>query len=106
MNSEKAVVTGDPDSTLKKYKEKKDRGDRFKGPYFPEAPDRIIKRTVRGMLPKNSQGKDALKRFKAHIGEPGLEGNREEIDGSSVSRLSDRSREYVTLKKISQFIGS
>lgn len=106
INSEKAIVTGDPDSTLENYKQKKERGDRDKGPYFPEAPDRIIKRTVRGMLPKNKTGKEALKRFKAHIGNPGLDGEEEKIKGVDVETLSDRGRKYITLREISDFIGS
>jgi large subunit ribosomal protein L13 len=71
VNAEKAVIIGRPESTLKEYKEKRARGDPYHGPFFPRTPERIIKRTVRGMLPyKTARGSEALKRLRVFISIP------------------------------------
>ncbi len=65
VNSEKVVITGNKKNVLKKYKIRRGRvGSSQKGPKFPTLPEKIIKRTIRGMLPKNSRGREALKRIK------------------------------------------
>ncbi len=50
VNAEKAIITGNPENVFERYKEKYDRGSKEKGPYFPRHPEKIFKRTVRGML--------------------------------------------------------
>ena len=70
VNAEKALVTGNPDHNVKRYKEKIDRGDPYHGPFYPKYPDQIIKRQVRGMLPKSPKGRDALKRLKVYLSTP------------------------------------
>ncbi|MEM5883109.1 MAG: 50S ribosomal protein L13, partial [Candidatus Aenigmatarchaeota archaeon] len=50
VNCEKAVISGNPRYTIKKYLEKIERGDPKHGPFFPKTPDGIFRRTVRGML--------------------------------------------------------
>ncbi|MEM4524429.1 MAG: 50S ribosomal protein L13, partial [Archaeoglobaceae archaeon] len=54
VNAEKAVITGNKANIFERYKEKYDRGSKEKGPYFPRHPEKIFKRTVRGMLPWSS----------------------------------------------------
>lgn len=75
VNCEKAIISGKKKTILKKYKERRERGKGPKGPYFPRMPDRIIKRTIKGMLPKKhwsekSRGRLALARVKCYIGLP------------------------------------
>ena len=41
VNSEKAVVTGKKEDILRRYKQRADRGDAIKGPFFPKTSDRI-----------------------------------------------------------------
>jgi large subunit ribosomal protein L13 len=74
VNAEKIVVTGRREQILKDYKERRDRGvagrNRF-GPYYPRMPDRMFKRSVRGMIPfALPHGKTAYKRLKVYIGVP------------------------------------
>jgi large subunit ribosomal protein L13 len=74
VNAEKIVITGRKEQILKDYKERRDRGvagrNRF-GPYYPRMPDRMFKRSVRGMIPfAEPHGKTAYKRLKVYIGIP------------------------------------
>ena len=78
VNAEKAVISGDEKQVKQEYKDRKDRGSRHTGPHYPKSPARILKRSVKGMLPKNREGREALSRVKTYIGvpedlEPGLE---------------------------------
>jgi len=71
VNAEKIVITGKWQVVLEEWKHKVlERGDWYKGPFYPKRPDRIFKRVVRGMLPKNKRGKEALKNLKVYIGIP------------------------------------
>ncbi len=71
LNAEKAVISGKRLSRVKEMKQKLQIGHPRKGPYFPRRPDRLIKRTVRGMLPrKKPKGRDAIRRLQVFIGVP------------------------------------
>lgn len=71
VNAEKAIVTGGRDNVLERYREKYQRGTQRKGPFFPRVPDRLVKRTVRGMLPyKKASGRQAFERLRCYIGVP------------------------------------
>jgi len=103
----KAVITGDRYMVFERYKEKYDRGSKEKGPYFPRHPERIFKRTVRGMLPwKSSRGRDAYRRLRVFIGVPEeLQGrNFERIDDALLEKVS-KTDKYVTLAEVSRYLG-
>ncbi|MFQ6120444.1 MAG: 50S ribosomal protein L13 [Methanosarcinales archaeon] len=107
INAENAIVSGSKASTLKEYKEMRDKGSKEKGPYFPRMPDRILKRTVRGMLPyKKHKGRFALKRLKVYIGVPDELKNEktETIPEADMNRLS--SIKYIKLGEISRKLGA
>ena len=101
LNCEKAVVTGSRADVLAKFKAKKDKGIPLKGPYYPRMPDRIVRRTVRGMLPwKRARGKEAYKRVMCYIGVPDeFKGQKmEKITEADVSKMP--SLKYVTISDI------
>ena len=51
VNCNEVVVSGKPKSIIGEYKEMRDKGgSSLKGPFFPRLPERIVKRTIRGML--------------------------------------------------------
>lgn len=107
INAENAIVSGSKVSTLKEYKEMRDKGSKEKGPYFPRMPDKILKRTVRGMLPyKKHKGRSALKRLKVYIGAPDELKNEktENIPEANMNRLS--SIKYIKLGEISRKLGA
>ncbi|RQD85266.1 50S ribosomal protein L13, partial [Methanosalsum natronophilum] len=51
VNAENAIISGSKIKTIEDYVKFQEIGTREWGPYFPKRPDRILKRTVRGMLP-------------------------------------------------------
>ena len=71
LNAEKAVISGKRLSKVKEAKKKLEIGHPRKGPFWPRRPDRYVKRTIRGMLPrKKAKGKESYKRLRVFIGEP------------------------------------
>jgi len=107
VNAEKAVISGSRATTLKDYRETRERGATEFGPYFPKRPDRILKRTVRGMLPyKRTRGRDAMSRLKVYVGVPyELKGAELiTIEEADMRRLS--SSKYIELGEVSQKMGS
>lgn len=72
VNSEKIIITGKKQNILERYLQKRRRGgDIMRGPFFPSDPEKILKRTIRGMLPyKQEKGRKALKRVKCYVGIP------------------------------------
>ncbi|KXS40149.1 50S ribosomal protein L13 [Methanolobus zinderi] len=107
INADKAVISGSKLSTIKEYDEMLKIGSREFGPYFPRKPDRILKRTVRGMLPyKRSRGKDAMARLKIYMGVPEEFKDREmtTVPEADMNRLS--SNKYITLGRVSKKLGS
>lgn len=74
INTEKIVITGPKRWILNEYKQRLHRRTLtapWKGPFQPRRPDRLFKRTVRGMLPwKTPHGRLAYKRLRAYIGVP------------------------------------
>ncbi len=107
VNAEKAVISGSKVTTFEEYKEIRNMGTREFGPYFPKRPERILKRTVRGMLPyKRLRGKDAMARLKIHVGIPSeLKGEKLiTVENASMNRLS--SNKYVRLGDVSKHLGA
>ncbi len=107
VNAEKAVVTGDKHMVFARYKEKYDRGSKEKGPYFPRHPEKIFKRTVRGMLPwKSRRGREAFRRLRVFVSVPKELEGREfvTVDDALLSKIS-KTEKYVSLGEISRYLG-
>lgn len=105
INSEKAIVSGNREMVLKNYIRKRELNHPRKGPYFPRMPDRILKRTIRGMLPyQQDRGRNALKRVKVYIGTP------EEFRGKKAASVEEAKNEgieqYIELEEISKVLGA
>jgi len=84
VNAEKALVTGARSSILEEAHAKleiRTLGSKSKSPKHPRRPDGILRRTVRGLLPRDKEkGKDAFSRLRVYIGVP------ENIDTATVIR--------------------
>ncbi|MEZ5334965.1 MAG: 50S ribosomal protein L13 [Methanolobus sp.] len=107
INAEKAVISGSKFTTMREYDETLRRGKPEFGPYFPKRPDRILKRTVRGMLPyKRARGKTAMSNLKVYIGVPEELQGKEciKIEEASMERLS--SNKYLRLGDLSKKLGA
>jgi large subunit ribosomal protein L13 len=71
INAEEAVISGKRLSIIRESQEFLQVGHFRKGPLHVRTPDSIVKRTVRGMLPrKKPRGIEALKRLKVYVGVP------------------------------------
>ncbi len=106
VNVEKAVVSGARLQTLEHYKEKRARGYALHGPYFPRDPMRIVKRTIRGMLPyKQEKGREALKRIRCYVGVPkDFEGKKfDSVKNAEVSKI--HRTKFITVAEISKHLG-
>jgi len=104
VNAEKALVTGSRENLMFHYKEQRFIGSTRKGPFFPRMPDRILRRTVRGMLPFNQyRGRAAYKRLKVFIGVPRELGNVA-TEKAGVRRM--HGPRYMSLGEISRLLGA
>lgn len=106
VNVEKAIISGDRDNIIKEFKKRRERGDPYKGPFYPKYPDGIFRRMVRGMLPyKKYWGRNALKKLKIHYGLP--EEYKHKISNIKIKSAEDLIRVgYMTLEDLSLAIGA
>lgn len=100
VNAEKAVIIGNIKDIVNKYLIRRQRGGSSqKGPNFPTSPERIMKRTIRGMLDyKRGRGYAAFKRIKCYNGVPEEFKNADKIVSGkkkqkSFIRLDDLARQ-------------
>jgi large subunit ribosomal protein L13 len=104
VNSEKAVISGDEQEVLEEYEQKYERGRRDRGPYYPKRSDKILKRTVRNMLPDGPDGRDTRSNVRTYLGVPDrFEGEVEDTDVKEGDDLKQRN--YVKLGEVSAYIG-
>jgi large subunit ribosomal protein L13 len=106
VNAERVVISGSKETIFKEYKTRKDRGSKEQGPFFPKMPDRIVKRTIRGMLPyKRARGREALARLHVYLGIPEEyeKVERKKVENATAERLL--LAKYVTLGEVSEKLG-
>jgi len=103
VNAEKAIITGKKSAIKERYKKKRDVGTYRKGPFFPRMPDRLVKRSVRGMIPyQTPHGRAAFRNLKCYIGVP------KEFDGQQFERIDDAEKqpvEFITVNELSKMLG-
>lgn len=107
INCSEAVITGDRKKILAEYKRKRDMGTHSTGPFHHRMPERIVKRSIRGMLPyKQEKGKNAFKRIVCYRGVPeDLKGKETtEVPGADMSKAVYAKK--VKIKEISKFLGA
>ena len=104
VNSEKAIISGKKAIIKNHYKQKREVGTYRKGPFFPRTPDKIVKRTVRGMIPyQTPHGRTAFKRLKCYIGVP------KEFDGKKFEAIEEAKKQpvdYITIEELSKSLGA
>ncbi len=105
VNAEKAVLSGKKKSKVAEAKEFLEVGAPMRGPFHYRRPDRIMRKTVRGMLPfKQPKGKQAYKKLKVFIGVP------EDLKGQPMitlkeARAAKLKGPYFTLAELAKEIG-
>lgn len=74
INSEKVLISGDPRMNVQDFKERRalNLNKPEKGPFFSKDPEKMLKRTIRGMLPnfRVGRGRIAWKKIKCYMGVP------------------------------------
>jgi len=96
VNCEQAIITGNKRRVIEEYKKRRKRGTPEKGPKFPSTPGRILKRAIRGMLPKTNRGKELLKKVKCYNGVPEKYAKEKKISSGKEKF------KFVSLRKISR----
>ena len=73
LNSDQVIITGNKRNIKEKFEVRRGRvGSSQKGPKHHRTSEKIVKRTIRGMLPdhRKGRGKEALKKVKCYVGIP------------------------------------
>ena len=102
VNSERAIVTGRKKATLEEYRQKRKRGGSgLRGPFFPKEPEKILKRTIRGMLPdfRKGRGRESFKRILCYKDVP-EEYKKEKM----IKAGKEKKARYINIKQISKKI--
>ena len=108
VNAEKALISGSRTSVINQWKESLELGSKVNpiyGPIHPRRPDNILRRMVRGMVPrKKPKGATAMKRLRVYVGVPSG------VDASKVTRFEDSTATrpipvYVTMGDLSKSLG-
>ena len=105
LNAEKTAISGKRLQIVKEAKTFLEVGHPRKGPYHPRRPDKIVRRTIRGMLPrKKPKGKQAYKRLKVYLGTP-TEFTDKEIQTILEASAEKLKSPYITVGELAKEIG-
>jgi len=108
VNAERSLISGSRSSVVRQWTEKLELSSRVNpiyGPIHTRRPDNILRRMVRGMVPrKKPKGALAMKRLRVYIGVPS------EISGSKLTKFEDAAATrptpvYVTMSELSKSLG-
>jgi large subunit ribosomal protein L13 len=108
INAEKAVITGNRNLNLKRYKIKVDLKNKMNpnhSPYISRRPDLFVKRSIRGMLPyRRTKGKDAYHKLLVFMGHPTelKKSKKIEVEGKDLNLLYVK---YITISELSKRLG-
>ncbi|MDO8623531.1 MAG: 50S ribosomal protein L13 [archaeon] len=87
VNCEEIIISGNVPNIRREYLEKKGKvGSVQKGPKHSKLVEKLVKRTIRGMLPNHrwGRGRDAYKRIKCFIGIP------KEFEKLKIEKMASR----------------
>jgi len=99
LNSEKAIITGHVQNIIERYAKKRARGGSGQaGPLFPSEPEKILKRTARGMLSyRKGRGKQAYRKIKCYVSIP------KEFENAKMLK-SGKGKKGMTLEYLSKML--
>lgn len=108
VNSEKSLISGSRTSVVRQWQERLEIASHVNpiyGPIHPRRPDNILRRMIRGMVPrKKTKGDLAMKRLRVYVGLPAG------VDVAKLTQFKDTSAPrpipvYVTMKELSKTLG-
>jgi large subunit ribosomal protein L13 len=108
LNAEKSLISGSRESVMTQWKERLELASKVNpvyGPIHPRRPDNILKRMVRGMVPRRKpKGLTAMKRLRVYIGVPtGLESKKLTAFGDTAAKRPIPV--YVSMMDLSRNMG-
>jgi len=101
VNANEVVIVGKKEDILDKYQVLiKKGGSSLKGPRIIRNPERILKRTIRGMLPhKQERGKTALNKIKCYNETP-----EEFKEVKKIKAGKEKRGKFLSLKELAKLI--
>ncbi len=108
VNAEKSLLSGSRTAVINQWKERLEISSRVNpiyGPIHPRRPDNILRRMVRGMVPrKKPKGAIAMKRLRVYIGVPS------DVDSTKLTQFKDAVATrpvpiYVTMRDLAKNLG-
>jgi large subunit ribosomal protein L13 len=105
VNAEKSVLSGKKKSKVAEAKQFLEVGAPKRGPFHYRRPDRIMRKTVRGMLPfKQPRGKTAYKKLKVFMGVPS-ELRDKKMETFTETKATRLKGPYFTLAELAKEVG-
>lgn len=107
LNAEEIVITGDENQIINKYHDRQSLGS-DNGPFYPKQPHKIVKRSMREMLPhKQADGRKAYERIRVYIGTPSeFDGNAKVPEQKRVTMNPSKHKDFVEVGKVSEKLGA
>jgi len=108
VNCEKIMISGTRSNIIREYRDRLEISSIIHpkhGPYHPRRPDTIMKKMIRGMLPrKKPSGLTAHKRLRTYIGSPKELGSFEKIqfEKAKIKRMASN---YTTMGELGRIVG-
>jgi len=108
VNAEKALISGSRTSVVNQWKERLELSSKVNpiyGPLHPRRPDNILRRMVRGMVPrKKPKGALAMRRLRIYVGVPSG------VDAATLKKFEETTATrpipiYVTMGDLSRSLG-
>ncbi len=108
VNAERSLISGSRTSVINQWKERLELSSKVNplyGPIHPRRPDNILRRMVRGMVPrKKPKGALAMKRLRIYIGVPS------QVSAAKLTKFEDATATrpipvYVTMRDLSKSLG-
>ena len=98
LNCEQVIITGNKKNIEENFREKRSKvGSGQKGPKHSRTSEKIVKRTIRGMLPnhRKGRGKITYKRIKCYTGIP-----KEFQETQKVNLRKENKNKFIQIKQI------
>ena len=100
LNCEQIIITGSKKNIEESFHEKGSRvGSSQKGPKHSKSSEKIVKRTIRGMLPEHrfGRGREAFKRIKCYVGVP-----KEFQESKTIKAGKEKPNKFIQIKEVSK----
>ena len=108
VNAEKSLISGSRTAIVRQWQERLEIASHVNpiyGPIHPRRPDNILKRMVRGMVPrKKAKGVLAMKRLRVYVGQP------QRVEEGKLTQFKDAAASrpipvYLTIGELSKTLG-